>query len=169
MRRTDPLRLAIIGLLLLLMQQAFYVLFPAWRGTVDLYPLFLFLATASTGPLVGGTLAIGGGLMMDIYSVEFLAFHSFFYLLPVIFGSQLRAHMLTEFRLLGAVSAALLILAKIIAQLLVLLVIFKPASPLYLLRINYWPLLAVFGLVYAVWPMMVRQFPMPSEVKGLGR
>lgn len=168
MRRTDPLRLALSGLLLILMQLAFYVLLPGWRATVDLYPLFLFLATASTGPIIGGTMAIGGGMLMDIYSVEYPAFHCLFYLLPVVFGSQLRAHMLTEFRLLGAVSATAMIFAKIVAQLLFALVISQLATPALLGRINYWPLTIVFGAVYLGWPWLVSQFPMPSEVKGLG-
>lgn len=168
MRPSDPFRLALIGLLLVLVQLAFYTLCPGWRATVDLYPLFLFLATASTGPVIGGILAIGGGCMMDLYSVEYPAFHCFYYLIPVAIGSQLRAHMLTEFRLLGAFSAVLMILGKIAAQLLFALVTLRLSSLAVLAQINFWPLVLVFVVVYGGWPAMVRQFPMPSEVKSIG-
>ena len=169
MRRTDPIRLAIIGFLLVLVQLAFYTVCPGNRAGVDLYLLFLFLATASTGPVVGGLLALGGGIMMDLYSVGYPAFHCFAYLVPVAVGAQLRAHMLTEFRLLGATSAVLLVLGKILAQFVWSLAAGRPLTAHHLLALNYWPVVAVFILVYLFWPWMVRQFPMPSEVKGLGR
>jgi len=168
MRRTDPLRLALIGFILVLVHLAYYTIYPGSRAPVDLYLLFLFLATASTGPVVGGLLALGGGVMLDLYSVNYPAFHCFYYLVPVAIGAQLRAHMLTEFRLLGATAAVLLVLGKILAQFMFALVSGRPLTVAHFFSLNYWPLIFVFMLVYMSWPWLVRQFPMPTEVKSLG-
>lgn len=166
MRRTEPLRLTALGLLLIFLQLSWYLAFPDLRAPVDLYPLFLLLATASAGTLLGGSLALAGGLMMDLYGGQFLAFHCFYYLLPVLIGSQLRAHMLTEFRLLGALAAVLFIIGKIVAQLLILLVSRRLESFAYLFRLNYWPLVVIAVVIYAAWPWLVRQFPLPTKVRG---
>ena len=168
MRRTEPFRLAALGLLLVFLQLSWYLAFPELRAAVDLYPLFLLLATALTGTLLGGTLALAGGVLMDLYGGAFLAFHCLYYLLPVLIGSQLRAHMLTEFRLLGAIAAVLLIVGKIVAQLLVLLISGRLDSVAYLFHLDYWPLVVIALAVYCAWPWLVRQFPLPTKVRSDG-
>lgn len=169
MRRTEPLRLTLLALLVIFVQLAWYLAFPTKRATLDLYALFILLVTASTGPLLGGVLALTGGVLMDLYGAGFGAFHCFYYLLPVAIGSHLRAHMLTEFRLLGTLATVALILIKIIAQLLVLLATNRVHSGALLFQVNYWPLVIVAIAVYFFWPKLVRQFPMPSKVRSDGR
>jgi hypothetical protein len=165
MRRTEPLRLILLGLLVIFIQLAWYLAFPSTRAALDLYALFLLLATAATGPLLGGILALTGGVLMDLYGAGFGAFHCFYYLLPVAIGSHLRAHMLTEFRLLGTFAAVGLILVKIAAQLVFLLATNKIHSIAPLFQLNYWPLVIVALIVYFFWPKLVSQFPMPSKVR----
>lgn len=169
MRRTEPIRLTLLGLLVIFAQLAWYLAFPSTRAALDLYALFLLLVTASTGPLLGGVLALTGGVLMDLYGMGYGAFHCFFYLLPVAIGSHLRAHMLTEFRLLGTLATVMLILVKILAQLIILLASNQAHSLAPLFRVNYWPLVFVAATVYFLWPKLVRQFPMPSKVRSNGR
>lgn len=169
MRKTEPLRLTALGLLVIFLQLAWYLCFPTTRAALDLYPLFLLLATAATGPLLGGSLALVGGVLMDLYGAGFGAFHCFYYLLPVALGSHLRAHMLTEFRLLGTLATVALILVKILAQLVYLLATNRLDSPAALFGLNYWPLLIVAIVVYVTWPKLVSQFPMPTKVRSDGR
>jgi hypothetical protein len=169
MRKTEPLRLAAMGLLLIFLQLAWYLCFPTTRAALDLYPLFLLLATAAAGPLLGGCLALAGGVLMDLYGGGFGAFHCFYYLVPVALGSHLRAHMLTEFRLLGTLATVALILAKILAQLIWLLATNRLNSPAPLFGLNYWPLVLVAIAVYIFWPRLVSQFPMPTKVRSDGR
>jgi len=168
MRRTEPIRLFLLGLLLLFFQQAWYYTFPGTRAPVDLYVLFLLLTTASAGPVMGGVMALTGGMLMDLYGASYGAFHCFFYLLPVVIGAQLRAHMLTEFRLLGALATVALILLKILGQYLYLVFTGRAGSPLMLFQLNYWPLVFIALGVYVSWPWLVRQFPMPSKVRADG-
>ena len=169
MRRTEPVRLTLLALLVIFVQLAWYLAFPTTRAALDLYALFILLVTASTGPLLGGVLALTGGILMDLYGAGYGAFHCFYYLLPVAIGSHLRAHMLTEFRLLGTLATVGLILVKIVAQLVVLLATNQVHSAAPLFQLNYWPLVFVAFGVYIFWPRLVRQFPMPSKVRSHGR
>ncbi|MCH7471503.1 hypothetical protein IIA79_00925 [bacterium] len=155
MRKTEVLRLALIGLLLLLLQLAWYLAFPQWRGAVDLYVPFLLLLTAGRGPFLGGAFAVLGGLVMDAYSTTFITFHIFYYLLPVAVGSLLRSRMLVEFPHLGALTVALLLFSKVVAQLLAAIAFGWVDSWLYLFRVNYWPLLVMFLLTYLGWRFIV--------------
>ncbi|MBN2083405.1 hypothetical protein JW859_14515 [bacterium] len=168
MRRTEPLRLFLLGLLLLFFQQAWYFSFPGSRAPVDLYVLFVLLTTAAAGPVMGGVMALTGGMLMDLYGAGYGAFHCFFYLLPVLIGAQLRAHMLTEFRLLGALATVALIILKILSQYLYLVFTGRGGSPLMLFQLNYWPLVFIALGVYFSWRWLVRQFPLPSKVRADG-
>jgi hypothetical protein len=168
MRKSDPFRLAALALVIIFIQLASYIAFPSLIAAFDLYPVFILLATASAGAPLGYGLAILGGVLMDLFGTNLLAFHSFYYLIPATIGVQLRAHMLTEFRTLGSLTAISLIIGKIIAMLLFFLVTGKIDSPLYLLRLNYWPLVAIALVFYFSWPWFVRQFPMPVEAKHRG-
>ena len=162
------MRLAMLALMIVLMQLAFYLAYPGARAGVDVYLIFILLATAACGVPLGGVLAVAGGALMDVYSIEMPAFHVFFYLIPVAIGAQLRVHMLTQYRLLGAGIFALLVVGKIILQFTLLAATDRLASPVHLLELNYWPLLATAVLIYALWPWLVRLFPRPSEVQGRG-
>jgi hypothetical protein len=162
------MRLAMLALMIVLLQLALYLAYPGARAGVDIYIIFILLATAACGVPLGGVLAVAGGALMDVYSIEMPAFHVFFYLIPVAIGAQLRVHMLTQYRLLGAGIFALLVVGKIILQFTLFVATGRLASPVHLLELNYWPLLATAVLIYAMWPWLVRLFPRPSEVQGRG-
>lgn len=162
------MRLSMLALMIVLMQLALYLAYPGARAGIDVYVIFILLATAACGVPLGGVLAVAGGALMDVYSIEMPAFHVFFYLIPVAIGAQLRVHMLTQYRLLGAAIFALLVMGKIALQFTLLVATGRLVSPLHLLELNYWPLLATAILIYALWPWLVQLFPRPSEVQGRG-
>jgi len=162
------MRLAMLALMIVLLQLALYLAYPGARAGVDIYIVFILLATAACGVPLGGVLAVAGGALMDVYSIEMPAFHVFFYLIPVAIGAQLRVHMLTQYRLLGAGIFALLVVGKIVLQFTLFAATGRLASPIHLLEVNYWPLLATAILLYILWPWLVRLFPRPSEVQGRG-
>jgi hypothetical protein len=168
MRATEPLRLALVGLLFILLQLAFYTAFPQWRAGVDIYVAFLLLVTATRGPLMSGIYAVGGALPMDALSGEFPVFHMFYYLLPVVLGAVLRSYMLVEFKLLGALTVLGLLLLKIILLFIVGATEGKLDSPVYLLQVNYLPMLFLTGLVLLAWPWMIRVIPTTREVRRIG-
>lgn len=162
MIKLEYVRLALLGLLVLLAQLAAMLAFPAWRGGLDLYVLFLLLVTSARGGLFGGSYALAGGLAMDAISGPLPVFHLLYYLLPVALGAQLRSHMLLKFRSLGALALGGLLLGKVVLQYALLLAMGKLPGPGYILHLNYWPVLAVMAGVYIFWPQLVRLIP-PSE------
>jgi len=169
MRPAEPLRLVALALLALLIQLALYLRFPEWRAGIDLYLIFLLLLTATRGQLTAGVFALGGGIIMDCFSGSFYVFHTVFYVAPVIMGTLMRSHVLVEYRQLGTLCVATLLIVKILVMFGVALALGWIDSPLYLLRVNYWSLLLVIAAVYLGWNGIVRLFARVYEVKGFGR
>jgi hypothetical protein len=149
-------RTALIGLMILLLQLALILGFPGWRTGFELYAAFLLLLAASRGPVFAGVYALAGGAIMDAYSDQFIAFHILFYLIPVALGSLVRAHVLSEYRMLGAVSTAALMLLKVLLMLLTALAMGWLPSASYLFKVNYLPILFTSSLVYLAWPAVTR-------------
>jgi len=156
MKPTEPLRLSLLAILLILVQLTLWLMLPGWRAGIDLYIVFLLLVTAAYGPLIGGAFALAGGLIFDAPSAYFIAFHLIYYLLPVLIGSHLRAYMLVEYRVLGTVVIGLLILGKALAQLSWGLLMGWLGSPWFLVRLNYWPLLILVVLIYLFWQPLIK-------------
>jgi hypothetical protein len=169
MRARELFRLAAIGLLFILLQLALYLRFPEWRSGMDFYLVFLLLLTATRGQLAAGAFALSGGIIMDSFSSSFIAFHVFFYLIPVAAGSMMRTHVLVHYRLLGTLTVAVLLLIKILSSYAVAQILHWLGSPVYLLRVNYFSPLLVITAVYLGWPQLVRIFTTIREVKGFGR
>ena len=168
MRATEPLRLALVGLMFILLQLAFYSAFPQWRAGVDIYVAFLLLVTATRGPLMSGAYAVVGGWLMDAFSGGFPVFHMFYYLLPVLLGAVLRSYMLVEFKLLGALTVLALLLLKILLPFAMASMQGKLDSPAYLLQVNYLPMLLLTMLVLLLWPWMIKVIPTTREVRRIG-
>ena len=164
----EPVRLALLGLLILLVQLALTLGLPGWRTGFEFYALFLLLLAASRGPVLAGVYALAGGAIMDAYSDQFIVFHILYYLIPVALGSLVRAYVLTEYRMLGTVSAVGLLLLKIVAMLLVAWAMRWVPSPVYLFKVNYVPVLAAGLAVYCSWPWIIRVMG-AAEVRKLGK
>lgn len=164
----EPVRLALLGLLILLVQQALTLGLPGWRVGFEYYALFLLLLAASRGPILAGVYALAGGAIMDAYSDQFIVFHILFYLVPVALGSLVRAYVLTEYRMLGTMSAVGLLLLKIVAMLLVAWGMRWVPSPVYLFKVNYLPVLVTGVMVYCAWPWIIRAMG-AVEVRKLGK
>ena len=162
MIRLEYVRLALLGVLILLAQLAWYLAFPDWRAGFDLYLVFLLLVSSARGPLFGGTYALAGGLIMDAFSGPLPVFHLLYYFIPVLIGAQLRSHMLLKFRMLGSGVLALLLIGKVATQLVIGLVAGWLPSALYIFRVNYGSLLLCIALVYLLWPWLISQIP-PGE------
>lgn len=169
MRTTEPLRLAAMGLLLLLVQLAIYLRFPEWRAGMDFYLVFLLLLTGTRGHLIAGSFALAGGIIMDAFSGSLYMFHTVFYMAPVLLGSLMRSYVLVEYRPLAALCIAGLLLLKVLAMFGVAFALDYIDSPVYLLKVNYWSILLAVGLVYFSWGQIVRLFANVYEVKGFGR
>lgn len=168
MTLTEALRLALLGLLVLLVQLALILGFPGWRSGFEFYALFLMLLAAIRGPVLAGVYALAGGAIMDSYTDQFIVFHILYYLAPVALGSLVRSYVLSEFRMLGTVATVCLLLFKIFAMLLVAWLSGWLASPAYLFKVNYIPVLAVGGLVYYAWPWIIRVMG-AAEANRIGR
>jgi hypothetical protein len=162
MIRLEYVRLALLGLFILLLQLAWYLAFPNWRGGFDVYLVFLLLVSSARGPLFGGTYALAGGLIMDAISGPLPVFHLLYYFIPVLIGAQLRSHMLLKFRFLGSGMLALLLLGKIAAQLAIGVIAGWLPSAWYIFQVNYLSLLLCVAVVYALWPWLISQIP-PGE------
>jgi len=165
MRSLEPLRLGLLGILLLFVQLAWYTALPHSRAGIDIYAIFLLLLAAARGPVLAGAYAVAGGAVMDSFSNTFVIFHMLYYLLPVALGSLVRSYMITEYRLLGTLTVAGLLLAKVIAQLAVGFSLGWLSSPLFIFRVNYWSIALCSLVVYLTWPYLSRLIPSPSEVK----
>jgi hypothetical protein len=168
MSLSETLRLAVLGLLILLVQLALTLGLPGWRTGFEFYALFLMLLAARRGPVLAGIYALAGGAIMDSYTDQFIVFHILFYLVPVALGSLVRAYVLSEFRMLGTIATISLLLLKIAAMLLVAWVARWIPSPVFLFKVNYIPVLAVAGLVYWTWPWIIRVMG-EAEVRQIGR
>jgi hypothetical protein len=162
MIRLEYVRLALLGVFILLGQLAWYLAFPGWRSGVDFYLVFLLLVASARGPVFGGSYALAGGLIMDAISGPLPVFHLLYYFIPVLIGAQLRSHMLLKFRALGAGVLALLLLGKVAVQLALGLLAGWLPSAVYLLRVNYASLVLCVALVYLLWPWLISQIP-PGE------
>jgi hypothetical protein len=169
MRSFEPLRLALLALLIVLLQLAWFVQFPGWRATADLYVVFLLLVSAGRGPALAGALALAGGAIIDAYSGSLVALHLLYYMLPVTLGSLVRSHMLIEYRLLGSLVVFLLLIGKVLAQFLVAACSGWIGGPGYLLKVNYWPALFISAGVYAAWPTLMRLLQAPTAARIHGR
>jgi hypothetical protein len=160
--RLEYVRLALLGLFILLLQLAWYLEFPHWRSGVDIYLVFLLLVASARGPLFGGSYALAGGLIMDAASGPLPVFHLLYYFIPVLIGAQLRSHMLLKFRFLGSGVLALLLLGKIVSQLIIGIAAGWLPSVWCLFKENYLSLLLCVAVVYALWPWLISQIP-PGE------
>jgi hypothetical protein len=152
----DYARLALIGLLLLLLQLALIQGFPGWRTGFEFYAPFLLLLAASRGSILAGVFALAGGAIMDSYSNQFIIFHILFYLIPVALGSLVRAHVLSEYRMLGAISTAAIMLLKVVLMLIAGIAMGWLPSAAYLFKVNYLPILFTSSLLYFAWPGISR-------------
>ncbi|MCC7478486.1 hypothetical protein IT575_08490 [bacterium] len=164
MSRLDHLRIAALAVLLLLLQLAWYSWFPALRAGFDLYVPLVLLLTARRGPGFGGIYALAGALVMDAFSLHLPAFHLFFYLLPVMLGSLLRSRILTEYKQLGVIAVAALLLLKIIIPLLLGMLSHELNSLLYLFEVSYISPLLICAALWLAWPALLRL--VPAELEG---
>ncbi len=169
MRSTEPVRLGLIGLLIILIQLSWYLKFPAWRDGFDLYLVFILLLAATRGSLLAGAFAVMGGLMMDAYSSSFPVFHVLYYMAPVAIGGLIRSQIIVEYRNIGALAVGLLILGKILAMFLIALAMGWVDSPMFLLRLNYWSLVLTVVTVFVSWRWFVKLIPPRSGVMSFGR
>ncbi len=168
MSLAEALRLAAMGLLILLVQLALTLGLPGWRTGFEFYALFLMLLAATRGPVLAGVYALAGGAIMDSYTDQFIVFHILYYLAPVALGSLVRAYALSEFRMLGTLATVSLLVFKIFAMLLVAWISRWLPSPVYLFKVNYIPVLVVGGLVYWAWPWIIRGMGV-QEARQIGR
>ncbi len=169
MRSTEPLRLLGIGALALLIQLAFYLKFPAWRGGVDIYLIFLLLLAAARGPYIASVFAMAGGVVMDAYSGVFSTFHLFFYFAPVFIGSLIRTQLIVEYNLLGTIAIGLLLLAKIWLQIGVAFSLGMIGSLSHVFQMNYWPVVCLCLLAFFRWRWLIRLVPSPVGVNRIAR
>ena len=169
MRSTEPLRLLGIGALALLIQLAFYLKYPALRGGVDIYLIFLLLLAAARGPYVASVFAMAGGVVMDAYSGAFSTFHLFFYFAPVIIGSLIRTQLIVEYNLLGTAAIGLLLFAKIWMQIGVAFSSGMIGSLGYIFQMNYWPAICLCLLAFFFWRWLIRLIPTPAGVNRIAR
>ena len=169
MRLAEPLRLALLGIAVLILQLALIASLPGWRTGFELYAIFILLLAATRGPLLAGVYALAGGAVMDAYSNVFIVFHILFYLVPVGLGSLIRSQVLTEYRLLGSSAVVGLLLLKVLAMLGAAYAIGAVPSLSYLFRTNYVPILACGVVVYAAWPWLNRLMGAGTEVRVVGR
>jgi hypothetical protein len=166
MRQLETLRLAILGLLIILIQLTWYQLWPPLR-TVDLFVIYVLVLSAVRGPLYGGIYAIIGGSIMDSFSSQLTTFHMFYYLIPVTVGTLIRSRMLLEYRQLGSAAVGALLLLKVLGQFAIALGLHWIDSPLYLVRVNYMPIILECALSYFLWPQLVKLVPEAPEVRNL--
>lgn len=167
MNLTDTARLSLLALLILLLQLALILGLPGWRTGFELYAPFLLLVSASRGPVLAGVYALAGGAVMDAFSDQYVVFHILFYLIPVALGSLVRAHVLTEYRLLGAVTTVSMMIAKVALMLIAGLVMGWIPSGAYLFKANYLPIFVVGAIVYSFWNAITRLFGV-AEVRSIG-
>lgn len=163
MTNLEHLRLAAFAVLLLLLQLAWYAWFPGLRAGFDLYLPFLLIATARRGPGFGGVYALGGALVMDSFSLTLPLFHLLFYLVPVVLGTLLRGRTLMEYRQLGVLTVAALLLLKILAPLTYLLATHELGSLLYLFKVSYLGPLLICGALWLAWPALLKIVPQAVE------
>jgi hypothetical protein len=164
MRSTEPLRLALIGLLALLLQLAWYMKFPGWRDGFDLYIVFLLFLAAARGPQLTGLFALAGGLVMDAFSPSYPVFHLLYYMVPVVAGSIIRSQLIVEYNLLGTLAVAGLLAGKIVMQLVFALALGLVDSPALLFAANYWSVVFLSVLVFGCWRWLIRLIPTPAGV-----
>jgi len=165
MRATEPLRLALIGLLVILVQLAFYLIFPAWRAGFDPFLVLLLLLATARGPFLAGVFALVGGVLMDAYSDQLISFHVIYYLVPVAIGAMIRSQLIVEYNFLGTLTVLALLLGKVLAQFLAFVAMGRLDSPLFLLRVNYWSILLMTAIVYLSWRWLVRLMPFTPGVQ----
>lgn len=166
MKMPEWLRLGLISLSVLVLQQALLLARPEWRSGLDFYVVWLLIVSASRGGGTGVVLALLGGFIMDAPSVSFGLFHTVFYLLPVAVGALFTAHLITEYNLLAAAITAGLLLLKFILMLAVALAMGWIDTPAYFFGVNYLPLLVLSVLVFAFWQRLVRLAPVERVVLG---
>lgn len=168
MRYAENIRIAAIAIGVLLAQLIWITRFPNF-GTLDVYIIFLLLLAAARGPLYGGIHAILGGALMDSFSAQsqFVSFHTFYYMLPVMVGVAFRSRMLLQYRQVAALALALLLILKVVAQFALASMGGLIASPLYLFRINYLPLAIELALVYIFWARLSELIPEAREGRRL--
>lgn len=165
MRATEPIRLALIGLIIVLFQLAVYTKFPGMRAGADFFVLFVLLVTATYGSAVGGVSALFGGLLMDAHGSTYFAFHLLYYVIPVVLGTMFRSQMLMEFRMLGALAVLGLLLIKVILQYITGLATGQIGSFTPLFAVNYWSILLTAIAVLILWPKLVAIVTAGAEVK----
>lgn len=165
MRATEPLRLALIGLLVILVQLAFYLIFPGWRAGFDPFLVLLLLLATARGPFLAGVFALVGGVLMDAYSSHLLSFHVIYYLIPVAVGTMIRSQLIVEYNFLGTLTVLALLLGKVLAQFLAFFAMGQLDSAAYLLRVNYWSVLLMAGIVFLCWRWLVRLVPFTPGVQ----
>jgi hypothetical protein len=165
MRATEPLRLALIALLVLLVQLALYLVFPAWRAGLDPFLILLLLLATARGPFLAGVFALLGGVLMDAYSDQLISFHVIYYLVPVAVGAMIRSQLIVEYHFLGTLTVFALLLGKVLAQYLSFFIMGHVDSPAFLLRVNYWSILLMTAIVYICWRWLVRLVPFTPGVQ----
>lgn len=165
MRATEPLRLALIALLVLLTQLALYLLFPAWRAGFDPYLILLLLLATARGPFLAGVFALTGGVLLDAYSDQLISFHVIYYMVPVAVGAMIRSQLIVEYHFLGTLAVLALLLGKVLAQYASFRLLGLIDSPLFLLRVNYWSILLMTAIVYFSWHWLVRLVPYTPGVQ----
>lgn len=167
MKLPEWLRLTLISLAVLVLQQALLLARPEWRSGLDFYIVWLLIVSAARGPVTGTALALLGGFIMDAPSVSFGIFHTVYYLLPVVIGALLTAHLITEYNLLAAMIAGGLLLLKIVLMLLTALIMGWVPGPFYLFKLNYLPLILLCIAVFFLWKRLVRLVP-AQRMTGTG-
>lgn len=165
MRATEPLRLALIGLLVIFGQQALYLVFPAWRAGFDPFLVLLLLLATARGPFLAGVFALVGGVLMDAYSDQLISFHVLYYLVPVALGAMIRSQLIVEYHFLGTLTVFALLVGKVLAQYLAFYVLGQIDSSAFLLRVNYWSILLMTAVVYLCWRWLVRLVPFTPGVQ----